>query len=161
MGLDKLDTIRKLLAKAERAATAAEAETYTAKAMELMARHGVDAALLAVARPGSDRIGPQRIAMEDPYSAGKARLLGWTATALGCVAALLAKGKWKWLPLALVPGYAAAWAGHFLVEKNRPATFKYPLWSFIADQKMFALTLAGRMGDEVERLGPKGSGPKS
>ncbi|GAA1173929.1 DUF2786 domain-containing protein [Pseudonocardia alaniniphila] len=84
MGLDKLDTIRKLLAKAERAATAAEAETYTAKAMELMARHGVDAALLAAARPGSDRIGPQRIAMDDPYSAGKARLLGWTATALGC-----------------------------------------------------------------------------
>src|SRR6201991_1189958 len=82
MGLDKLDTIRKLLAKAERAATAAEAETYTA--MELMARHGVDAALLAVARPGSDRIGPQRIAMENPYSAGKARLLGWTASALGC-----------------------------------------------------------------------------
>src|SRR6201991_5301775 len=82
MGLDKLDTIRKLLAKAERAATAAEAETYTA--MELMARHGVDTALLAVARPGSDRIGPQRIAMENPYSAGKARLLGWTASALGC-----------------------------------------------------------------------------
>src|SRR6201991_5338331 len=82
MGLDKLDTIRKLLAKAERAATAAEAETYTA--MELMARHGVDTALLAVARPGSDRIGPQRIAMENPYSAGKARLLGWTPTALGC-----------------------------------------------------------------------------
>src|SRR6201991_71485 len=82
MGLDKLDTIRKLLAKAERAATAAE--TYTAKAMELMARHGVDAALLSVARTGRDRIGPQHIAMEDPYSAGKARLLGWTASALGC-----------------------------------------------------------------------------
>jgi Protein of unknown function (DUF2786) len=84
MGLDKLDTIRKLLAKAERAATGAEAETYTAKAMELMARHGVDAALLAVTRPGTDRIGPQRIEMQDPYSAGKARLLGWTAAALGC-----------------------------------------------------------------------------
>jgi Protein of unknown function (DUF2786) len=84
MGLDKLDTIRKLLAKAERAATGAEAETYTAKAIELMARHGVDAALLAATRPGSDRIGPQRIDMQDPYSAGKARLLGWTAAALGC-----------------------------------------------------------------------------
>jgi hypothetical protein len=75
-----------------------------------------------------------------------------TATALATLAALAATGKWKWLPLALVPGYAAAWAGHFLVEKNRPATFKYPLWSFMADQKMFALMLAGRMDEEVERV---------
>jgi hypothetical protein len=84
MGVDKLDTVRKLLVKAERAATGAEAETYTAKAMELMARHGIDAALLAAARPDTDRIGQQRIEMQDPYSAGKARLLGWTASALGC-----------------------------------------------------------------------------
>jgi hypothetical protein len=81
---EKLDTIRKLLAKAERAATVAESETYTAKAVELMARHGIDAALLAAAEPGRDEIGPLRIAMQDPYSAGKARLLGWTAAALGC-----------------------------------------------------------------------------
>lgn len=80
----KLATVRKLLAKAERAATAAESEIYTAKAVELMARHGIDAALIAAADPGSDEIGPLRIAMQDPYSAGKARLLGWTAAALGC-----------------------------------------------------------------------------
>ena len=59
MGTDKLDTVRKLLAKAERAATAAEAEIYTAKAVELMARHGIDQALLAAAaRPR--RAGPRR-----------------------------------------------------------------------------------------------------
>jgi Protein of unknown function (DUF2786) len=80
----KLATVRKLLAKAERAATAAESEIYTAKAVELMARHGIDAALLAASDPGSDAIGPLRIGMQDPYSAGKARLLGWTAAALGC-----------------------------------------------------------------------------
>jgi hypothetical protein len=84
IGGAKLPRIRKLLAKAERAATAAESEVYTAKAVELMARHGIDAALLAAADPGSDEIGPLRIAMRDPYSAGKARLLGWTAAALGC-----------------------------------------------------------------------------
>ncbi|GAA5129102.1 DUF2786 domain-containing protein [Pseudonocardia adelaidensis] len=84
IGTAKLATVRKLLAKAERAATAAESEVYTAKAVELMARHGIDAALLAAAHPGSDGIGPLRIAMQDPYSAGKARLLGWTAAALGC-----------------------------------------------------------------------------
>ncbi|GAA0910036.1 DUF2786 domain-containing protein [Pseudonocardia zijingensis] len=83
-GTAKLATVRKLLAKAERAATPAEAEVYTAKAVELMARHGIDAALLATAEPGRDGIGPMRIAMQDPYSAGKARLLGWTAAALRC-----------------------------------------------------------------------------
>ena len=84
MGAEKLATVRKLLAKAERAATAAESDVYTAKAVELMARHGIDAALLAAADPGRDEIGPLKIAMQDPYSAGKARLLGWTAAALGC-----------------------------------------------------------------------------
>jgi Protein of unknown function (DUF2786) len=84
MGAEKLAIVRKLLAKAERAATAAESEIYTAKAVELMARHGIDAALLAAADPGRDEVGPLKIGMQDPYSAGKARLLGWTAAALGC-----------------------------------------------------------------------------
>ncbi|MGQ0575884.1 MAG: DUF2786 domain-containing protein [Pseudonocardia sp.] len=88
MGADKLDTIRKLLAKADGAGTPAEAETYTAKAVELMARHGIDSALLGAARPGHDEIGAQRIGMDDPYSAGKARLLAWTAGALRCRAVL-------------------------------------------------------------------------
>ncbi len=64
---------------------------------------------------------------------------------------LLATGRWRWLPLALVVGYAAAWVGHFFVEHNRPATFKHPLWSFLADYKMVALILTGRMGAEAER----------
>jgi hypothetical protein len=38
-----------------------------------------------------------------------------------------------------------AWIGHFFVEKNRPATFTYPLWSFIGDWKMLALMLMGRL----------------
>ena len=76
-----------------------------------------------------------------------------TSTALALT--LLARGKWRWLPLALVPGYAAAWAGHYLVEHNRPATFKHPLWSFLADYKMVGLMLAGRMEEEVARSRPK------
>lgn len=74
-----------------------------------------------------------------------------TSMALCCAAALIAKRRWKLLPLALLPGYGAAWAGHFFIEHNRPATFKYPLWSFIADYKMIALMLTGRMEAEVER----------
>jgi Protein of unknown function (DUF2786) len=84
----KLGRVRKLLAKAERAGTPEEAQTYTEKAVELMARHGIDVALLAAADPGRDEIGITRIPVADPYSAGKARLLGWTAAALRCRAVL-------------------------------------------------------------------------
>lgn len=88
MGSDKLDIVRKLLAKADRAATPEEAQTYTAKAVELMARHGIDEALLAAADPGRDEIGSQHVPMDDPYSAGKARLLAWVSSALRCRALL-------------------------------------------------------------------------
>ena len=74
-----------------------------------------------------------------------------TIASTSLLVALLATGRWRWLPLVLVVGYAAAWAGHFFVEHNRPATFKYPLWSFAADYKMVALMLTGRMNREVER----------
>lgn len=74
-----------------------------------------------------------------------------TITATALLIGLAATGRWRWLPLALVPGYAAAWVGHFFVEHNRPATFKHPLWSFVGDYKMVALMLAGRMSEEVER----------
>ncbi|MBC3192546.1 DUF2786 domain-containing protein [Pseudonocardia sp. C8] len=81
----RLDRIRKLLAKAERAGTPDEAEIYTDKAVELMARHGVDEALLAATGPPqADPIGRVTIAVDDPYSGAKARLLGWIASALRC-----------------------------------------------------------------------------
>ena len=60
-------------------------------------------------------------------------------------------------PILLVPalicGYAFAWVGHFFVEHNRPATFKYPLWSFRGDFKMWAFALTGRLNGELQRLG--------
>lgn len=57
-----------------------------------------------------------------------------------------------WLLLAPVAGYGCAWVGHFFVEKNKPATFTYPLWSLRADFKMYGMALRGKMRDEVERL---------
>jgi hypothetical protein len=57
------------------------------------------------------------------------------------------------LLLGLVFGYAFAWIGHFFVEHNRPASFRYPLWSFVADWKMWGLAVTGRLGRELERLG--------
>lgn len=46
---------------------------------------------------------------------------------------------------ALISGYFWAWIGHFFVEKNRPATFTYPLWSLAADFKMWAWMLRGKL----------------
>lgn len=65
--------------------------------------------------------------------------------AIAVIITVVAVGRWWLFPLALVPGYAMAWIGHFFIEKNRPATFTYPLWSFIGDWKMLALMLTGKL----------------
>lgn len=64
---------------------------------------------------------------------------------LGCLAALLLTGQWFWLPTAFVCGYGFAWVGHFAFEKNKPATFKYPLYSFVSDWIMYKDILTGKI----------------
>ncbi len=70
---------------------------------------------------------------------------------------VIAIGKWWLFPLGLVAGYGFAWVGHFFIEKNKPATFKYPLWSFRGDWKMLAFMIAGRMEKEIQRLDSRSS----
>jgi len=85
MQTDLLDRVRKLLAKAEdEGCTPAEAEALTAKAAELMARHGIDRALLGAARPETDRPADRRFAFDRPWTDVKAHLLAALATALRC-----------------------------------------------------------------------------
>jgi hypothetical protein len=75
-----------------------------------------------------------------------------TTVGMACAATLIARGKWRWVPIALVPGYAAAWIGHFFIEHNRPATFQHPLWSFMGDYKMLGLMVSGKMERELQSL---------
>ena len=53
------------------------------------------------------------------------------------------------LIVAIVSSYAIAWIGHFFVEKNRPATFEYPIWSALCDMRMYYLMWSGQMEREV------------
>ncbi len=74
------------------------------------------------------------------------------------VAAMVAIGTATspvFFPLGMVCAYGAAWVGHFGFEKNRPASFTYPLYSLASDFKMYAQMLRGRLwdGDPLEELG--------
>ncbi|MBK8146842.1 MAG: DUF962 domain-containing protein [Acidobacteria bacterium] len=82
------------------------------------------------------------------------RLLHFIGTTLAMVLLVwfVATGRYLFLPLVLVAGYGFAWVGHFFIEKNKPASFKYPLWSFISDYKMVFYMLTGKMNREVERI---------
>jgi len=74
-----------------------------------------------------------------------------TTIAIASIVYFIAVGRWWLFPLALIPGYGAAWIGHFLVEKNKPATFQHPLWSLMGDYKMIWMMLTGRIDAEVQR----------
>lgn len=70
--------------------------------------------------------------------------IGSCGVLLLIVAALL-RGQPMLLLAALLCGYAFAWVGHFFFEKNRPATFRHPLYSFMGDWVMFADILRRRV----------------
>lgn len=85
----------------------------------------------------------------------RTRALHYVGTTLVVALALgaLLTGRWILLGLLPVAGYIFAWLGHFVIEKNRPATFTHPLWSLVADFRMWFLWLTGRIGPELERAG--------
>lgn len=68
-----------------------------------------------------------------------------SALVLLIAAAALLSGRWLLLWLLPLVGYGFAWIGHFFFEKNRPATFSYPLWSLAGDWVMFRDILTGRI----------------
>ena len=76
-----------------------------------------------------------------------------TSLVLALAAYALLTGKLLLLIAMPLAGYFFAWVGHFGIEKNRPATFTYPLWSLGADFKMWWMCLTGRLGPELHRAG--------
>jgi hypothetical protein len=102
---DLLDRVRKLLAKAEdEGCTPDEAEALTRKAAELMARYGIDRALLGAARPETDRPADRMVDLPRPWSAIKGHLLAGLAVALRCQCVLVNRATGR---VAHVFGYAS------------------------------------------------------
>ena len=89
------------------------------------------------------------------HSRPRTRAFHYAGTSLVVIIAVaaLVTGNW-WLLLAMpLAGYAFAWASHALIERNRPATFTYPLWSLGADFKMWWLWLTGGIDNELVAAG--------
>jgi hypothetical protein len=81
------------------------------------------------------------------------RWLHFVGTSVGAcigVSAIVLGRPWLLLGFPVV-AYGLAWTGHFGIEKNRPATFKYPLWSLFSDFRMMGLMAVGQLGPHLER----------
>jgi hypothetical protein len=68
-----------------------------------------------------------------------------SSLALLCLAFFVATINVLWVVAALLCGYGFAWVGHFFFERNRPASFRQPLYSLMGDWKMYWQTLTGRI----------------
>jgi len=81
------------------------------------------------------------------------RTLHFIGTSIVIIVLLWALATQTWWMLWLIPfiGYGFAWVGHFYFEKNKPATFQYPLYSLASDFIMFADILKG-----IQKINPKG-----
>ena len=87
-----------------------------------------------------------------PYYLGEhrnrtCRRLHFVGSTLVILIVLLAivSGEPRWLWLAPVAGYGFAWVGHYVYEKNRPATFRHPLYSLMGDWVMYWQVLRGKI----------------
>lgn len=80
------------------------------------------------------------------HSNPKTKLLHFIGTAISLslfIYALSSQAYWL-IPIGIIQGYAWAWVSHFFIEKNRPATFTYPRWSFMGDFVMFYEIILGK-----------------
>jgi len=81
------------------------------------------------------------------------RALHYLGTVLGTTLVLMSifTGNYWFILAAILSGYGCAWIGHFGIEKNIPATFGYPGWSFISDYRMCYLFLTGKIDRYIDQ----------
>ena len=94
---------------------------------------------------------PYYVSAHQKKSTRVLHMLGTTAGVTSALAGLIS-GRLPFLLAAPVVGYLPAWVGHFVFEKNRPATFDHPLWSLKADFVMLAKMVQGKMDEEVAKV---------
>ncbi len=68
-----------------------------------------------------------------------------TTGVIGLVAMAIVSANAWWLAAMPIMGYGFAWFGHFVFEKNKPATFRYPWYSLAGDWVMYFDILRGRV----------------
>ena len=80
------------------------------------------------------------------HSKAATRWIHLAGTFSGAVigSSLIARRRWRGVAAMPAFSYGVAWASHFFIEKNKPATWGHPFWSFRGDMKMIATMLRGR-----------------
>ena len=95
---------------------------------------------MAVARDGMEIY----LSEHSDRTCRRLHFVGSTLALLLMVYVIASANLWALLLVPIV-GYGFAWVGHFFFEHNRPATFKYPLYSFIGYWVMYKEIITGRI----------------
>ena len=93
---------------------------------------------------------PYYLTEHDNAKCRRLHYIGSSLVLLFAIGTILTQA-WVWLALLPVLGYGPAWVGHFFFEKNKPATFQYPFYSFCGDWVMLKDAATGQLGKKLQQ----------